>query len=128
MGGVATGIINARDDEIAIAAIIPNGGIFKLMARDAAIGIRIVAVAVFELNSVSIFVIVTTSKIIKKIDVLLKKTRLEDTHSARPVSIKALAIANPPPKRITTPHGTFTVSSHISSYYCSLPTKIIRAV
>jgi len=47
--------MNARDDEIAIAAIIPNGGIFKLMARDATIGIRMVAVAVFEVNSVSIF-------------------------------------------------------------------------
>jgi hypothetical protein len=96
LGGVATGIMNARDDDMATAAIIPNGEIPRVTAMDAAIGIRIVAVAVFDVISVNILVMATVTRINRNTGIPTKNAKLWDTYSARPVSANARAIANPP--------------------------------
>jgi len=54
------------------------------------------------------------------IKTILRNVKLWDTHSARPVSANPLAIANPPPIKSATPHGTFSVSSHERSEASSL--------
>jgi len=78
---------------MATAAIIPNGEMPRVTAMDAAIGIRIVAVAVFDVISVNIFVITTVARINRNTGIATRNVKLWDTHSARPVSANPLAIA-----------------------------------
>ena len=106
LGGVATGIINAIEAEM-VAGIINKSGLMPIAAAVAAkIGSNVCVVAVFEVSSVKKVNRKQTAITIKNGEMLSNPVKERLMIRASSVFLNASAMANPPPKRIITSHGT----------------------
>jgi len=113
---VATGSIKAHDAEM-VAGTISNSGLMdKLKAVAARIGIKSVAIAVFDVTSVRKVINKHTVNIIKMVGKFDISTRRVPNHSAKPEVRKPFANAIPPPNSSKMPHGIFTADSQSNRY------------
>lgn len=100
-GGVAIGRAKAQLHAKVMGIIKVYGLVSSATAKEAAMGIMILEVAVLEVSSVSQVMMITTTKTNPPRDKESRPFSSSPNQAERPLSTKPLAKANPPPKRKT---------------------------
>ena len=111
---MATGSIKARLDARTKGIAIFNGDTDVAIANEAAIGKKVDVVAVFEVSSVKKIIKVTIKSTIIHGSKLIAKINDSPSHCPNPELLIAFAKDNPPPNKISNPHGNFFVSLQTS--------------
>ena len=115
LGGVATGIMNAQEQEIVTGTINSNGCTPTAIASPAMTGNNISVVARFDVNSVS-KVIAKQQNAINRIGLTPDNpSNCWPIHKVNPDSLNPPANANPPPKSMMMFHGNWLAVSQSST-------------
>ena len=111
LGGVAIGIMNAMDADKVTGSINNNGFRLIALAIEATKGSSISAVAVLEVTSVRNTTIAEMAAMSEKTLASCKPANCWPINSDRPLAVKPLAKAKPPPKSKTIFQGSSLIVS-----------------